>query len=149
MRPLKRVSGGAVVQQTVSQATRLALYDQYGAMAYGVITQIISQPDVAQAVLIDLFASTQMDLIRESPGNTACAIIRLARSKALEAQSMNSVESVEPEYGRKSNDNLPKFIFNLLFTQGFKPEAVAKRLDMTYWDVVAAMREHVRSMRTH
>lgn len=130
------------------RSARLMLYDQYGAMAYGVISQIITQPDAAQNVLIDLFASTQMDSLHESPTNTACAIVRLARMKALEAKPAETLVSAGPGARLSSTDNLPKLIFDLLFTRGFKPEVLAERLGITYWDVLKAMREHVRSMRT-
>lgn len=126
------------------------LYDQYGAMAYGVITQIVAQPDIAQRVLIELFASAQMNLLPELPGNTACAVVRLARQKALEARPVEPLVATgrESEFQPDLNDNLPKFIFNLLFTKDFKPGTIAERLGMTHWDVLKAMREHVRSMRT-
>lgn len=149
MKSLEQFGGRSKIHKAVSHRARLTLYDQYGAMAYGVITQIIPQPDIAQRVLIDLFASTQMNSIRESPGNMACAIVRLARTKALEAKPMDPTSLIGSEFQSGLNDNLPKFIFNLLFIKGFKLDTVAERLKMTHWDVLKAMREHVHSMRTH
>ncbi len=124
------------------------LYDQYGAMAYGVITQIIPEPDIAQTLLINLFASSQVLSLPDSPAQTACAIVRMARLKALEAMSAESMvpASFGPQPG--PNDNLPKLVFDLSFTKGFKLEAIAERLGMTCLDVQKAMREHIKSMRT-
>ena len=145
---LKRFGSKSEANDGISRTARLTLYDQYGAMAYGVITQIIPQPDVAQTVLIDLFTSTQLNALYESPTNTACTIVRLARMKALEVKPAEPLVSTDSESQFSSNDNLPKLIFDLLFTRGFKPEILAQRLEMTYWDVLKAMREHVKVMRT-
>lgn len=150
MESLRQVGERSEVGKGASHTARLTLYDQYSAMAYGVITQIVAQPDIAQRVLIDLFASDQMNSLPEWPGSTACAVVRLARQKALEAKLMEPLIAIgsESEFNYDLTDNLPKFIFNLLFTKGFKPDTVAERLKMTQGDVMKAMREHVRSMRT-
>lgn len=145
---LKRFNRKSIANDPVSHTDQLALYDQYGAMAYGVIIQIVSQPDIAQTVLIDLFASTQVKLVRESPANTACAIVRMARTKALEAKPAESLVSIGSESQSGYTDNLPKLIFDLSFIRGINPEALAERLEMTYWDVLKALREHVKLMRT-
>ena len=145
---LNRFNRKPIANDSVSHTDQLTLYDQYGAMAYGVIIQIVPQPDIAQTVLIDLFASTQVKLVHESPANTACAIVRMARTKALEAKSAESSISIGSEYQFGSTDNLPKLIFDLSFIKGIKPEALAERLEMTYWDVLKALREHVKLMRT-
>ena len=144
----KRLGRKPIVNDAISRTARLTLYDQYGAMAYGVITQIIPQPDIAQTVLIDLFASTQLNSLHESPANKACTIVRLARLKALEVKPAESLFLADSESQSGSTDNVPKLIFNLLFTKGFKPEVLAEQLGMTYWDVLKAMRDYVKLMRT-
>ncbi|GAB3640455.1 hypothetical protein [Spirosoma arcticum] len=146
---LKRFNRKSIANEPVSYTDQLTLYDQYGAMAYGIIIQIVPQPAIAQTVLIDLFTSTQVKLVRESPTNTACAIVRMARMKALEAKSAQSSVSISAEPQSGSTDNLPKLIFDLSFIRGINPEALAERLEMTYWDVLKALREHVKFMRTH
>ncbi|RYZ47812.1 MAG: hypothetical protein EOP49_20260, partial [Sphingobacteriales bacterium] len=84
----KRFIDKPVENRAVSRTEQLTLYDRYGAMAYGVIMQIIPQPDLAQNVLIDLFASPEIASLPDSPSQAACAIVRMARTKALSAKSV-------------------------------------------------------------
>lgn len=145
---LERFIGKSVVRDAVSHTSRLTLYDQYGAMAYGVIRQIVSEPELAQALLIDLFASPQIASLHDTQPHTACAIVRMARMKALEARSGESMASAGLETQSGPDDNLPKLIFELSFNKGFRLEAIAERLEMTYLDVLKAMRVYVESIRT-
>jgi len=114
-------------------------------MAYGVITRIVPRPDVAQAVLIDLFASAQP--LPDSPLQAVCAIVRMARLKALEAKRAEPVASLVSESHSSPNDNVPELVFNLSFTKGLPLETVAEQLEMTYLDVLKALRTYVKSVR--
>ena len=145
---LDRFVRKSVVRDTTSYTSRLTLYDQYGAMAYGVITQIVSEPELAQAVLIDLFASPQITSLHKTQPHTACAIVRLARMKALEAKLGESIVSAGLETQSGPDDNLPKLVFDLSFNKGFRLETIAERLEITYLDVLKAMRAYVESIRT-
>ena len=148
MRALSQFSGKSVARDPVSYTARLTLYDQYGAMAYGVITQIIPEPDIAQTVLIDLFASLQVTSLPDSPTRIAGAIVRLARTKALEAKPVELPVSTGFNFSSIPTDNLPKLVFDLTFNRGFKLETVADQLEMTYLDVLKALRNYVDSIRT-
>lgn len=140
---LRKISGEST---NPDYRDRLTLYDRYGAMAYGVITQIVPQPAIAQTVLVELFASSQVAFLPTvTPTQTACAIVRLARLKAIEArQEVPVLSGFDTNADR--NDNLPELVFDLSFNQGYRLEFVAQRLEMKYLDVLQAMRQYVRSL---
>lgn len=144
----KRFVDKPAEKKTVSCTEQLTLYDRYGAMAYGVITQIISQPDIAQNVLIDLFASPEIRSLPDFPSQTACAIVRMARAKALRAKPVEPPALVGSKLNPGTNVNLPELVFDLSFNKGFRLDAIAERLELTYFDVLKAIREHVKSIRT-
>jgi hypothetical protein len=99
-------------------------------------------------VLIDLFSSAQLTPLPESSPKVACAIVRLARMKALESISGESDASLaDMETRDRLNDNLPKLVFDLSFNKGIKLDAIAERLEMTYFDVLKTIREYVKSIR--
>ncbi|MBC3784926.1 hypothetical protein [Spirosoma utsteinense] len=137
-----------VEDKAVSRTEQLTLYDRYGAMAYGVIMQIIPQPDLAQNVLIDLFASPEIASLPGSPSQAACAIVRMARTKALSAKPVEQPALAEFEANPNVAANLPELVFDLSFNKGFKLDVIAERLELTYFDVLKAIREHVKSIRT-
>ena len=145
---LERFVGKSVASNATPHTSRLTLYDQYGAMSYGVIMQIVSEPELAQAVLIDLFVSPQITSLHNAQPHTACAIVRMARMKALEAKSGESIVSAGLETQSGPNENLPKLVFDLSFNKGFRLETIAERLEITYLDVLKAMRAYIESIRT-
>lgn len=124
---------------------RLALYDTYGSLAYGVILQIIPQQEVAQEVLVNLFTSPQLNQCVESPATTSCAIIRLARQQALEAS--RSLPSFSAQLPIEKN-NLPKTIFDLSFRQGYEPRIIAEQLQIPYAEVIKSIRDYFKYLRT-
>lgn len=144
----KRIIDKPAEKNAVSRTEQLTLYDRYGAMAYGVITQIIPQTDIAQNVLIDLFASPDIGSLPDSPSQTACAIVRMARARALRAKPVDPPALMGLKPDPDPNVNLPELVFNLSFKKGFKLDAIAERLELTYFDVLKAIREHVKSIRT-
>lgn len=148
MRALKQVVDKPQVSDTIMRADRMQLYDQYGAMAYGIIRQIITDTDKAQHVLVEIFSSPQLGSFPESSPRVACAIVRLARMKALESISGEGDASLaDMETRDRLNDNLPKLVFDLSFNKGIKLDAIAERLEMTYFDVLKTIREYVKSIR--
>lgn len=146
MAELKKISGQTTSQHAVVHTERLAMYDQYGPMAYGIILQIIPQEELAQKVLIDLFASPQLQAWTGPSPHLACDIIRLARAKALEVQLASSSSSY-PNPISSSNSTFVKQIFDLAFFQGHKPEFIAERLKVPYSDVLKAIREYFQYLR--
>ncbi|MBO0952451.1 hypothetical protein [Fibrella forsythiae] len=127
----------SVTLNPVSNDSRLLLYEQYGAVAYGVILQIIPQPQQAQEVLVELFASPELQAKLSASANTTCLIVRLARLKALHHRQQQQLPvSVLPEPAKQS-----ELIFNLLFYQNQTPDAVADRLQIQRSAVFGAVRE--------
>lgn len=125
----------------------LSLYDQYGAMAYGVILQIIPHEQLAQEVLVDLFNSLTFHNCGEGVSNAIC-ILRNARIKAIEFS--NRFKSLLPANENESivdKDALPKLIFDLAFKQGIPLDVVAEKLEITKDDAMKAIGQHVNSFR--
>lgn len=125
----------------------LSLYDQYGAMAYGVILQIVPQEELAQEVLVELFNSLTFPNCGDGVSNAIC-ILRNARTKAIEFS--NRFKSLLPANEPESivdKDALPKLIFDLAFKQGIPLDVVAEKLAITKDDAMKAIGQHVKSFR--
>jgi hypothetical protein len=148
MRVLKQVAGASQNSQVLSSTDRLQLYERYGAMAYGIICPIVTDPAKAERVLIDLFTSAPLVTPAEPSPKVACAIVRLARTKALEWVNQHEADPPMTDNDGHPNDNLPKRVFDLSFRKGIKLEVIAERLEMTYFDVLKIIREYVKSIRT-
>lgn len=134
---------GNLLQNT--NTTPLSLYDQYGAMAYGVILQIIPHEQLAQEVLVDLFNSLTFHNCGEGVSNAIC-ILRNARIKAIEFS--NRFKSLLPANESIVNkDDLPKLIFDLAFKQGIPLDVVAEKLGITKDDAMKAIGQQVKSFR--
>ncbi len=136
-------------ETSVSKSTeRLALYEKYGAMAYGVILQIIPQPELAQQVMVDLFASPQLEQCIKAPTSPGCNIVRLARSKALEANLRATSSAPLSEPPQSKDDNAASLVFDLSFRQGYPLRTVAERLQIPYADVMKSIRNYFKYLRT-
>lgn len=123
----------------------LSLYDQYGAMAYGVILQIIPHEELAQEVLVDLFNSLTFHNCGDGVSNAIC-VLRNARTKAIEFS--NRFKSLLPANESIVNkDDLPKLIFDLAFKQGIPLDIVAEKLGITKDDAMKAIGQQVKSFR--
>lgn len=118
------------------RSEQLALYDKYSSMAYGIILNILPDPKMAQEVLLNLFASSQLRACDSYPFSYAGCVIKLARSKALEAkQKVASLSSVS-EDGEDTQVNSPDNIFDLAFRKGLSIDLVAERLNISRQDVL-------------
>ena len=134
---MNRSTGKSVLPSSSGNANRLSLYDQHGAVAYGVILQLIPQPQQAQEVLVDLFASPELQAAMAATHNATCTVVRLARDKALEyRQRQQTPPPVLPVPTRQN-----ELIFNLLFYQNQPAESVAERLQIQRSAVFSAVRE--------
>lgn len=148
MNKLERFGTNSDTPGVLPRKDRIALYDQYGSMAYGIILRILRQPELAQRVLVDVFASPELQAPASAVTNPATTIIRLAREKALAARPKElqndhlSLGNVPPK-----QENLASLVFDLSFSQGYKPETVAEQLQMTYADVMRAIRDHFAYLR--
>ena len=136
-----QLSKKTALQTDPPDIDRIALYDRYCSLAYGVIVQIIPQPELAQRVLVDLFASVDQQSISSST-NVGCTLIRLARQKALDAKQETSSKELT------TGDKSPKHVFNLSFYQGHKPELIAEKLQIPYSSVLTTIRDYFSILRT-
>lgn len=148
MNELER-AGNSVDGQALSKPktlTSLEVYDQYGAMAYGIILQILPQVHLAQEVLVSVFSSPQLQSCNSYPFTFAACVIKLARAKAVEAKRKLTAlapAGTENAYG----DISPQSIFDLAFRQGFTPDEVAGKLNISKNEVLRSFHEFFKSYR--
>ncbi|WP_460940523.1 RNA polymerase sigma factor sigma-70 region 4 domain-containing protein [Spirosoma humi] len=150
---MKQVEKAQTSQEVIRHADHLTLYDQYSSMAYGIILRIIPEPERAQAVLIDLFSSPQLNECADIPAHTAGEIIRLARLKALAAKSADPVSSpilsTSDTNGHfNTNDNLENTVFDLSFFQGYSLETVAEKLHLSRTNVLKFIYAYFKHLRS-
>jgi hypothetical protein len=144
---MRTLSQTGKLLQNTSTAPPLSLYDQYGAMAYGVILQIIPQEKLAQEVLVELFNGSTLLNCSDSVSDAIC-IIRNARKKAIDFKNrFNSsiIDNVDSKQLR--SDSLPDIIFDLAFKQGLSLEIIAVKLGLSKEETMKAISQHVKSFR--
>lgn len=128
--------------------TSLEIYDKYGAMAYGIILQIIPQPHLAQEVLISVFSSPLLQSCNSYPFTFAVCIIKLARAKAMEAKNkLTAISSPALDIRSDAADKSPQQIFDLAFCQGFSPDEVAEKLNISKSEVLRSLHAFFKSNR--
>ncbi|WP_338872783.1 hypothetical protein WBJ53_28845 [Spirosoma sp. SC4-14] len=145
---LKQPDGKPVLNDVSPTIDRLDLYEKYGAMAYGIILQIVPQPELAQQALVTLFLSPQLEQCIGPLSSPACAIVRLARLIALEVNPVSlSAKSTFPDTTDLSDENKSKQIFDLSFRQGYELSIIAERLKIPYTEVMASIRNYFQYLR--
>ncbi|MHA4738279.1 RNA polymerase sigma factor [Dyadobacter sp. MSC1_007] len=147
MNELERANNG-VDNQALSKPrtlTPLEVYDQYGAMAYGIILQILPQTHLAQEVLVSVFSSPELQACNSYPFTFAACVIKLARSKAVEAKRKLTALTTAVV---TASDASPENIFDLAFRQGLTPDEVAGRLNISKSEVLRSFHEFFKSYRT-
>ncbi|MVM41498.1 hypothetical protein GO730_33750 [Spirosoma sp. HMF3257] len=147
MRALKHFDGALATQAVNRETNCLSLYDRFGALAYGIILQIIPEPEIAQTVLVDLFSSLPIEFYAEGSDPVSSELIRLARKKALAAKPERynrSLSSQEPT----TNDDLGKLVFDLSFYQGFSVEDIADKLQLTKTNVLSMIYAYFKQQRS-
>ena len=150
MNELERRDNGADLHPVGknNQLTSLEVYDKYGAMAYGIILQIIPQPHLAQEILISVFSSPQLQACNSYPFTFAVCVIKLARAKAVEAKrKLVSIAQDSAGNTFTKGDRSPQVIFDLAFRQGFTPDEVAQKLDISKSEVLRAFHDFFKSYR--
>src|SRR5690606_16151487 len=139
-------SGQHSVSKPSGPLTSLQVYDKYGAMAYGIILQIVPQPNLAQEVLVNVFSSPLLQSCNSYPFTFAVCIIKLARAKAVEAKrKLMTIGTYNAEHAQNSQKNTPELIFDLAFRQGFSPEEVAEKLHISKSEVLKAFHEFFKT----
>ena len=142
MGALKQSATHLASQEGNRAVDRLSLYDRYGSIAYGIILQIIPEPELAQTVLIDLFTSPQVKSYTDTPLQAGGEIIRLARAKALQARP--TIQAPFPV----TNDNAEKLVFELSFYQGYTIEEIATKLQLSQTDVLKTIHCYFKKLRS-
>jgi hypothetical protein len=149
MNELERVNDNSThqpVTKTSGQLTTLEVYDQYGAMAYGIILQIVPQPHLAQEILVNVFSSPLLQSCNSYPFTFAVCVIKLARAKAVEAKKqMMAIAPFSDSSSFSSKENTPELIFDLAFRQGYSPDEVAEKLQISKSEVLKAFHEFFKS----
>jgi hypothetical protein len=137
MSELQPIKDESLIRPSSSdRSAQLALYDKYSSMAYGIILSIIPDHKIAQEVLLNLFASAQLRSCDDYPFSFTGCVIKLARSKALEAKAKVASLSSNPDDGQQNLVNSPDTIFDLSFRHGMSLELVAERLSISKEDVL-------------
>ncbi len=144
---MKQVYRQPTSQEIIRQADHLSLYDRYGSMAYGIILQIIPEPELAQTVLVDLFTSPQIKSCAEMSSHATSEIIRLARSKAIAAR-LAPVAASQSISTSTTNDNTEKLVFDLSFCQGYTLEAIAEKLQLSHTNVLKFIYTYFKHLRS-
>ncbi|QRR01962.1 hypothetical protein [Dyadobacter sandarakinus] len=149
MNDLERIGGGhPAVAGRGRNLTSVEVYDQFGAMAYGIILQIIPQPHLAQEVLVNVFSSPQLQACNSYPFTFAVCVIKLARAKAVEARRKLMALNPEPDKIAGMPERSPQQIFDLAFRQGFTPDEVAEKLSISKSEVLRSFHEFFKSPGT-
>ena len=150
MNELERTGNNADLHPSTksSQLSSLEVYDKYGAIAYGIILQIVPQPHLAQEILVNVFSSPLLQNCNSYPFTFAVCVIKLARSKAVEAKrKIMSIAPVALESGFHHADQSPQRIFNLAFCEGYTPDEVAEKLNISKSDVLKAFHDFFKASR--
>ena len=144
MSELEPINNG--VARPNGNMTSLEVYDKYGAMAYGIILQILPQVHLAQEVLVSVFSSPQLQACNSYPFSFAACVIKLARAKAVEAKRKLMAIAPVADPANASDASQEK-IFDLSFCQGFTPEEVAGKLNISKSEVLRSFHEYFKLYR--
>lgn len=147
MGTLKQLHQLPTVEERTPGADCLTLYDRYGGLAYGIILQILPEPEQAQRVLIDLFSSPQVKSYTEFSNRVSGGIIRLAREKALAARPTTLTKSLTiPTI--TVNDTTDKLVFDLSFYKGHTIDEIADKLQLSRANVLTKISSYFKHHRS-
>lgn len=147
MGALKPLHQPPAVEESTPGADCLTLYDRYGGLAYGLILQIIPEPEQAQRILIELFSSSQVKSYTEFSNRVCCSIIRLAREKALAARSATFTKPVAIP-AMAVNDTTDKSVFDLSFYKGHTIDEIADKMQLSRASVLTKISAYFKHHRS-
>ena len=149
MKELERINNGTDLSVSKNgQLSSIEIYDKYGAMAYGIILQIIPQPHLAQEILVNVFSSPELVGCNSYPFSFSVCVIKLSRAKAVEAKrKMMSIAPKAIENSLSTSEQSPQLIFDLAFCEGYTPEEVAEKLNISKSEVLKAFHDFFKSYR--
>jgi hypothetical protein len=123
----------------------MSLYDAYSSIAYGVISQILPQENLAQETLVNFFTTLSVQDCKNSQFGSAIYIIRKARIKAIEIKNKISNNVYDSLF--VDEKSVSEMIFELSFRQGQAPEVIAQRLNIPKTQVLKEIYEYFKSFR--
>ncbi|GAB3928344.1 hypothetical protein [Larkinella terrae] len=142
MNELERSSENGALRRQRKPIDQRALYDRFGAMAYGIILQILPQ-NQAHEVLLEVFKSVNLLSFSNPAVSPAITIIRMARAKAFEYKEKTGQaqrEQIEPISSTGSYS--PESIFDLTFRQGYSFEAISEQSGISKPEILRAIRDY-------
>ena len=137
----------STIKASAPGADCLTLYDCYGGLAYGIILQILPEPEQAQRVLIDLFSSPQVKAYTEFSNRVSSGIIRLAREKALAARPITLTKPLISS-PTAVNDTTDKSVFDLSFCKGYTVDEIADKLQLSRAIVLTKISSYFKHHRS-
>jgi hypothetical protein len=148
MNELDRSAGNGTLRHHRKPIDQRALYDRFGAMAYGIILQILPQTHLAQEALLEVFTSAQLPSFSNSSINPAISIIRIAREKAFEFKEKGRErEAAISEPFSTNSSYSPESIFDLSFRQGYSFEAISENSGLSRPEFLKAVRDFIHVFR--
>lgn len=147
MSEIKRISQFDVTNTSKlgKNMSTIEIYDQYGAMAYGIILRIVPQPHLAQEILVEVFSSPLLQACNSYPFSFSVCVIKLARAKAIDAKKKIELLIPKIENGIDHIMITPETIFDLTFCQGYTPDEVASKLLISKAEVLKSIHEFFKS----
>src|SRR6218665_3512224 len=114
----------SVTSVPTGKLSAVEIYDKFGAMAYGIVLQIIPQPQLAQEILADVFSSPLLLTCNSYPFSYSPCVIKLARAKAVEAKRRMMTLSSQDSTSTDIDEVTPQHVFELAFCNGYSPDEV-------------------------
>ena len=138
----------SVTSASTGKLSAVEIYDKFGAMAYGIVLQIIPQPQLAQEILADVFSSPLLLTCNSYPFSYAACVIKLARAKAVEAKRRAMMLSSQDSASADIEEATPQHIFELAFCNGYSPDEVADKLSISKLEVLKALHNFFKTQRS-
>lgn len=127
------------------KSERLLLFEQFGAIAYGIILQIIPNEKDAQEVLVKLFSGSILEKCRQCDVIKIACIVKNARLASLEFNRFSNL--CLPAEENVENTNLSNTIFNLSFKLGNSLDAIASKLSISKQATMKYIKEYFMHFR--
>lgn len=128
-----------------NRSDRLLLFEQFGAVAYGVILQIIPNEKHAQEVLIRLFSDSILDKCKKCAASKIACVVKCSRLAALEFKKLSNFNSNAEE--NRENTNLSHIIFNLSFRDGYSLDAIAAKFSISKQATLKYIQDYFKTFR--
>lgn len=138
----------SVTSVPTGKLSAVEIYDKFGAMAYGIVLQIIPQPQLAQEILADVFSSPLLLTCNSYPFSYAACVIKLARAKAVEAKRRMMTLSSQDSTSTDIDEVTSQHVFELAFCNGYSPDEVADKLSISKLEVLKALHNFFKTQRS-